>query len=715
MAEAKPRLTNLRLIETDAFPIEFLSKVAQRESWRKEINRPLYHLHKWWATRLGSVFRGIILGCVLGPEALLQDAFYEKSDKREVTIFDPFMGSGTTVGEAHKLGCTAIGRDINPVPCESVRIAFGPLDRVRLKNAFEDLSSTVGERIRSLYVAEDDQGQPCEVLYYFWVKVVNCSQCGAGVDLFSDYVFARNAYPHRKPEVHIYCPNCQEIFAGLNHVERTECPVCGFAFNPHAAPANRLAAKCQNCRNEFSIIQAIRESGRAPHHRMYAKLVLLSDGTKKYLRASERDLEEYAECSGRLRDELEIGAIRLPHTNLSDGHNTRQAIGYNYREWRQFFNDRQLLALGWLQDSIACLRDPSSRDALLLLFSGLLEFNNLFATYKGEGTGAVRHMFSHHILKPERLPLEANVWGTTKSSGSFSNLFKQRLARLLDYRESPFELTPDGSGKSFYASPPFSGHVDCKWPPTFPLEARGIFISCGSSETTQLADKSIDFVVTDPPFFDNVHYSELADFFYSWQILYPRGFVHNGSSTRNPGEVQDTDPTSFAEKLRRVFAECHRVLKDDGLLVFTYHHSRVEGWTSVAEAIFGAGFSVRKVHPVRSEMSVAAPKTQAQEPIQFDIIVVCRKRESDDRVPIETELAFAQSQARAETLIRHLELCGFKLSSNDRKIIIAGELLCELGPVNLSDAVLGAIRSHIRKLGEPRLNSRSGTDKVLLE
>ena len=64
----------------------------------------------------------------------------------------------------------------------------------------------------------------------------------------------------------------------------------------------------------------------------------------------------------------------------------------------------------------------------MTLFSGTLEFNNLFASYKGEGTGAVRHMFAHHILKPERTPIEANVWGTPKSSGSFSSLLRRSFA-----------------------------------------------------------------------------------------------------------------------------------------------------------------------------------------------------------------------------------------------------------------------------------------------
>src|ERR1700686_1974892 len=106
--------TDTHLIETDRFPFEFLSKLGERESWRKEVHRPVYHVHKWWAKRLGSVFRGILLGCTLPDDADLAAEFYRSREFEQRTVFDPFMGSGTTVGEAHKLGFTALGRDINP-------------------------------------------------------------------------------------------------------------------------------------------------------------------------------------------------------------------------------------------------------------------------------------------------------------------------------------------------------------------------------------------------------------------------------------------------------------------------------------------------------------------------------------------------------------------------------------------------------------------------
>ncbi|HEY2413550.1 MAG TPA: hypothetical protein VGI40_14975, partial [Pirellulaceae bacterium] len=87
-----------RLIETDEFPFEFLSRLAERESWRKEVHRPIYHVHKWWAKRLGSVFRGVLLGCALPEHSDLQGEFYRKHDLNDQVVFDPFMGSGTTVG-----------------------------------------------------------------------------------------------------------------------------------------------------------------------------------------------------------------------------------------------------------------------------------------------------------------------------------------------------------------------------------------------------------------------------------------------------------------------------------------------------------------------------------------------------------------------------------------------------------------------------------------
>lgn len=95
---------DLRAIEHGNFPFEHLSSIAELESWRKEVNRPVYHIHKWWAHRLGSVFRAILIAAFAPQNSDIAEMFYQPVRLDKAVVFDPFMGSGTTIGEALKLG-----------------------------------------------------------------------------------------------------------------------------------------------------------------------------------------------------------------------------------------------------------------------------------------------------------------------------------------------------------------------------------------------------------------------------------------------------------------------------------------------------------------------------------------------------------------------------------------------------------------------------------
>ncbi len=218
------------------------------------------------------------------------------------------------------------------------------------------------------------------------------------------------------------------------------------------------------------------------------------------------------------------------------------------------------------------------------------------------------------------------------------------------------------------------------------------------SASTDLPSASVDLVVTDPPFFDNVHYSELADFFFAWQQLGPSPFVGKRTTTRHAEEVQDTNAAQFAAKLRAVFAECCRVLRADGLLVFTYHHSRMDGWTSLAEAVVGAGFSLVNCHPVKSEMSVAAPKSQAKEPIQLDVVMVCRKQVADTRTKSDTKFAFQRAVERATSKASRLQECGLALSVNDRRVILISQFLVETCAGRSTDQLCNVLLSSLTDL-----------------
>ena len=678
-----------RAIEED-FPFEAVSEIAEMESWRKEISRPPYHVHKWWARRLGSVFRSAIIAAAAPRGSSVMDLFLGSVRFPGLTVFDPFMGSGTTVGEAVKLGCSAIGGDINPVAYRAVRVGLGRLPPDDLACQFRVIARRVGGKLRSLYRTTDSSGHPADALYFFWVKHLPCPECGESADLFTRYVFARHAYRATHPEARAVCPECGELVLCRHDATRAKC-ACGHGFDPQRGPAGRTSARCPR-NHEFSIARAAGARGAPPDHRMYAKLVLRADGAKEYLPATPDDAAGFDEARRRLRD----SSLPIPDDAIPPGHNTDQILRYGYRRWSQLFNERQLLALTTLADAIRRLSDGPAKEALAVLFSGTLEFNNMFASYKGEGTGAVRHMFSHHILKPERTPIEANVWGTTRSSGSFSTLFPRRLLRAIEYRAAPFEIAVEnGTGRAkskkiFGLSAPMDSEIVERYPEGG-LAPGTIYLRCGDSSATDIPDRSVHLVVTDPPFFDNVHYSELADFFHAWQRLY---FPMNGAepqTTRHPAEVQDRDADTFARKLAEVFRECHRVLRDDGLMVFSYHHSRECGWISLAKAIRTAEFSVVRCHPVKSEMSVAAPKSQARQPIDLDVLVVCRKAHEDPRTFVAVEKALEIAVIAGEKQAKRFEKVGRHLSKSDARLIFRSQLLVPLSPHRTSEDFAAAL------------------------
>jgi putative DNA methylase len=672
--------TTLTAIEVESFPFEFLSAAARAESWRKEVNRPVYHLHKWWAQRLGSIFRGLVIGAALPSNADVACAFATRTRLPELVVFDPFMGSGTTVGEALKLGARAVGRDINPVAVRTVQTAMQPQVKSDIEHAFTQLRAVVETPLKRLYTVLVD-GTAAEILYVFWVMTVECPACRVSVDLFSTRMFARHAYPSRFPAAQAVCQHCGAITITRADQSSIRCSRCDRDF-PAKGPAQGATASCTNCTSSFRIIDALDVSAGPPSYRPYAKLVLMPDGSKRYLAADEQDTQAY---EGARRD-LAHQSNAYPTTAIQDGYNTRQVLRYGFTRWHELFNERQLLGLSILADGIRSLSPGPAQDMLEVLFSGTLEFNNRFASYKGEGTGAVRHMFSHHILKPERMPIEANLWGTPKSSGSFSGLYRSRVLRSLKYAADPFELVPlerlEGEpARVTGLSEPLGHELASSWPEFHDRHAR-LYLSCGDSQAIDLPSGSVDIVVTDPPFFDNVHYSELADFFYVWQRHLEGAEPDIGATTRSLSEVQHTDAAQFAVRLGLVFREARRVLKDDGLLVFTYHHSRSEGWEALVSALIEAEYVAVMTHPVKSEMAVATPKTQSRDPIDIDLTVVCRKRERVyNDAPSVLEL-----QGRAARQVERMRGSGHTMGRGDVRVVYLGSLLPLLTRLPLSKA-----------------------------
>jgi adenine-specific DNA methylase len=152
-------------------------------------------------------------------------------------------------------------------------------------------------------------------------------------------------------------------------------------------------------------------------------------------------------------------------------------------------------------------------------------------------------------------------------------------------------------------------------------------------------------------------------------------------------------------------------LKDEGLLVFSYHHSREEGWQSLATALCRAGFAVVNSHPVKAEMSVATPKSQAKEPIQLDIILVCRKQSVSGTLPSAT---VQEALARAHAKILRLAGEGFTLSRNDRKVILCGQLLTAISTPSDIDILWESVATELDRPLETRTLRRGKSQQHLI-
>lgn len=655
------------------FPIVEVSQVAEHESWRKEINRPLYHIHKWWATRLGSVFRAITLGAFSPKDTRIWDVFYERHHFKGKTVFDPFMGSGTTLGEALKLGANVVGCDINPVSTFLVRQSLARVPENELREAFTHLERTVAPAIRRYYQTKDPAtGEPIPVLYFFWVKTVTTPD-GETVPLFDRYVFAQDAYPKKKPKAQIVCPECWDIAEHRYDSTNLVCPACKHCFNPQAGRASGQYVIGKS--GKYRIKDLLPANGSPFPHRLYAMMALRPSGEKIYLKPTQADRALYAEAESRLAKE----DLPLPTLSVRPGHNTNQARGYNFLQWRDFFNARQLLCLGLLLKEILRIQNTAVQEQMLCLFSSTLEFNNMFCSFKGEGTGAVRHMFSNHILKPERTPLENSVWGTEKSSGTFSTLFESRLMRAKRYLDEPFEVTLDANllgeivgARKIIASDAIDVRQVDSWE-QLGRGGQGALILNGDSSRLPLPDSSIDAVITDPPYFDFVHYSELSDFFFAWlsPALRQRYAWFSRPDCSAAGEVQHKDPRTFALQLSYVLTESRRVLKDDGVLAFSFHHSRAEGWAAIYEAITTAGLEVVAAHPVHAEQRGTSPKSAAKDPISLDAILVCRKHAHAIVEPFDIDAVLERSQSFAKTLVS----AGMRISQADRFVIASSQTL----------------------------------------
>jgi adenine-specific DNA methylase len=213
-------------------------------------------------------------------------------------------------------------------------------------------------------------------------------------------------------------------------------------------------------------------------------------------------------------------------------------------------------------------------------------------------------------------------------------------------------------------------------------EPGSVLLQCGSSESLDIPSKSMDAVITDPPYAGNVMYSELSNFFYVWLriALRTRYDYFKGETVPWKAEVienraQKKGKDEFVEGLTRVFSEACRVLKDEGILVFTFHHKRIDAWALVLKAVLNSGFYISASYPVRSEMKASTHLHQMKN-ITMDMVLVCRKR---GRTPPERSWKSIKAEILKASwkLIENIKEQGEMFNSLDVFVMAFGKCLEE--------------------------------------
>ncbi len=329
--------------------------------------------------------------------------------------------------------------------------------------------------------------------------------------------------------------------------------------------------------------------------------------------------------------------LPYPKGEIPNGEKTKSGLlAHHYHYWYQMFNTRQLLALATLLEGILREQDNRLREQLILCLSASTDTNNLFSRYMATrpsaGGQTVQGVFARHDFQPKATVCEQNVWGLSAGGmGSFLRRFWQSRNGVGFAAATTDVIYTTTNGKrvrTVKAS-------DSLYRNGFEPQSVRLFAQ-SSKKLANVPDASADFVITDPPYSDNVNYAELAEFYYVWQRLglkehYPH-FLPDRVPTQDEvikNKYRGKGDVEFGNDLMEVFRESYRVLKDDGILAFTFHHAEDSAWQALLDAVLEAGFNVEAIYPVHSE-GESSLHLMDKEAISYDLIHVCRKRRAED-------------------------------------------------------------------------------------
>jgi len=604
------------------FDVQLANDLARLETYNKHHYRPNTYLHKWWARRCGTTFRLILKHLVKGSR---NRDYYTSGGLEGAIILDPMMGGGTTLHEAIRLGANCIGFDIDPIPVLQARASLSATELPILESAFTELYENLNGSLAPLYITPCpvcERLMPMRYMLYGQKRRCDCEDV-----IMVDSLLLREESNENRV---VLCASCHSVANSKNPCDCSESKV-------KQRLVTRQESECPRCGEPY------RASYDLPFFQRYSPVAVMSDCPDHgSLIGSvvEHDLallDEADKARGRLKLDESL--------KIEEGPKSTTLLQKGITSYSDLFSSRQILYLNQATDIVRSM-DDASRLFLSLLVSTSLEFNSMLCGYKGvrvRRAGAIRHVFSHHAYSIPYTALEANPVYPTAASGTLLKLYKDRIEKARNWSLQPRERVLGNKKAEFQV---IHGErdqgVEVFDTEELKSENRRFFVRQLSSVSLPLEDGLVDYIVTDPPYYDSIEYEDLSSFFRVWlrQILGDDGSVdidwdygdglESGLSRKNASGNQKAE--RYLQLMGQVFSECRRVLRNDGgRLVFTFHHWNQRAWASLTISLKRAGFELLEIHIVHSEnpISVHIAKRRA---LTDDAILVMAPRQQETSV-----------------------------------------------------------------------------------
>ena len=590
------------------------------------------------------------------------------------SILDPTAGGGSIPFEAGRVGLAAIANDLNPVAALVLKATVewpGRYGRALLEE-FSDLARDFIRRAEPKYECVFPQEpEGIRVEGYLWARTITCPYCDGLVPLSPNWRLASDGTGIRlKPKISSG-PGSDGRICSFEIVTSTKeqsegtvssgdgtCPYpdCGRVID--GDEIKRQAQAGQMGEQLFAVVYK---------QRVAKKLKSGKRGKDKWVRgyrAPRPEDDNSAEVQERLAEKLlEWEALDIvPSEKIPDGNKTTEPQRYGMNIWRDLFSPRQLLCHGTSVEIFREMLDADRADGklnevrkaaygyLALTLDTSLNYNSRAGRWDNT-TGRVRSIFDRHDF--------AFVWSYAEMaplvSGAGYDWAIDKTAKCIDELVTLVRPEANGAGGDL-----FDGADTAEYTPP------PITITCKPGDSLDhIEDNSIDAVVMDPPYYDNVMYAELSDFFYVWLKrtaghVFPELFRRHltdkdNEAVANPAKFHGQKGAKalagrdYQERMALIFAECRRVLKPDGVMTLMFTHKATGAWDALTKGLMEASFAITASWPINTEAE-GSLHIRNKAAANSTIFLVCRPRAGN--MEAEQDLYWEDVEPRIAKAVR---------------------------------------------------------------